>query len=97
MALNALTLKLGHIRTYIKGFMDKSATAEYTWTEDHPIRWDDTRIMQHASRIMELVIKEAICIQTAPESSHFSRDGGYDIAESPHTRSEVEPTQGMPT
>ena len=41
--------------------------------------WNDTRILQHASRSMELVVKEAICIRTAPESSHFNRDGGYDI------------------
>ena len=28
---------------------------------------------------MELVVKEAICIRTTPENSHFNRDGGYDI------------------
>ena len=28
---------------------------------------------------MKLVIKEAICTQTTPESSHFNCDGGYDI------------------
>ena len=33
----------------IKGFTDKSAIAEHAWTEDHPICWDDTRILQHAS------------------------------------------------
>ena len=68
-----------HKDACIKGFTDKSAIAEHAWTEDHPIRWDDTRILQHASRSMELVVKEAICIRTAPESSHFNRDGGYDI------------------
>ena len=46
---------------------------------DHPIRWDDTRILQHASRTVELVVKEAICIRMTPESSHFNRDGGYDL------------------
>ena len=65
--------------TCTKGFTDKSAIAEYAWTEDHPIRWDDTRILQHASRTMELVVKEAICIWTAPEGSHFNRDRGYDV------------------
>ena len=60
----------------IKGFTDKSAIAEHAWTEDHPILWDDTRILQHASQTMELVVKEAICIRTTPENSHFNRDGG---------------------
>ena len=35
--------------TCIKGFSDKSAIAEHAWMEDHPISWDDTRILQHAN------------------------------------------------
>ena len=38
-----------HKDAYIKGFTDKSAIAEHAWTEDHPIHWGDTRILQHAS------------------------------------------------
>ena len=38
-----------HKDACIKGFMDKSAIAEHAWMEYHPIRWDDTRILQHAS------------------------------------------------
>ena len=68
-----------HKDTCIKGFMDKSAIAKHAWTKDHPIHWEDTRTLQHATRTMELVMKEAIYTQTAPESSHFNRDGGYDI------------------
>ena len=63
----------------IKGFTDKSAIAEHAWTEDHPICWDDTKMLQHASRTLELVVKEAICIQTTPESLHFNRNGGCNI------------------
>ena len=65
-----------HKDACIKGSTDKSAIA---WTEDNPIRWNDTRILQHVSRTMELVVKEAICIRTTPESLHFNHDGGYDI------------------
>ena len=66
-----------HKDACIKGFTDKSAIAELAWTKDHLIRWDDTRILQHA---MELVVKEAICIRTTLESSHFNcNGGGYDI------------------
>ena len=88
-----------HKDACIKGFTDKSAIAEHAWTEDHPIRWGDTRIMQHA---MELVVKEAICIRTTPESSHFNRGGWYDIpgctAGSPRTGSlGVAPARAAPT
>ena len=34
-----------HTDACIKGFTDKSAIAEHAWTEDHPICWDDTRIL----------------------------------------------------
>ena len=68
-----------HKDACIKGFTDKSDIAEHALTEDHPIRWDDTRILQHASQTMELVLKEATCIRTTPESSYFNRDSGYNI------------------
>ena len=32
---------------------NKSAIAEYSWTEDHLIRWDYTKILQHASQTTE--------------------------------------------
>ena len=63
----------------IKGFTDKSTIAKHDWTEDHPISWGDTRILQYASQTMKLVIKEEICIWMIPESSHFNCYGGYDI------------------
>ena len=34
-----------HKEAYVKGFRDKSAIAKHAWTEDHPICWDDTRIL----------------------------------------------------
>ena len=40
---------------------------------------DDTRILQHTSRTMRLVVKEAICIRAEAESLHFNRDGDYNI------------------
>ena len=44
---------------------------------DHPINWSGTKILQRASHTMELVMKEALCIQSTPADSHFNRDGGY--------------------
>ena len=70
-----------HKDTYIKGFTDKCAIAEHTWTDDCPIHWGCTRVLQSASRTMELHVishEGAICIWTAPESLHFNCDGGYN-------------------
>ena len=53
--------------------------AEHAWIEDHPIYWGDTRILQHISQTMELVIKEAVCMRMTPEILYFNRNGGYDI------------------
>ena len=33
---------------------DKSAIAEHAWTNDHPINWAETKILQRANRTMEL-------------------------------------------
>ena len=68
-----------HKDACIKGFTDKSIIGEHAWMEDHPICWNDTKILQRASQTTELVVKEALCIQTTPESSYFNRNGGYDI------------------
>ena len=54
---------------------DKSAIAEHAWSEDHPINWSGTKILQCTSHTMELVMKEALCIQSTPADSHFNRDG----------------------
>ena len=61
-----------HKDACIKGFTDKSAIAEHAWMEEHCIRCDDTRILQHATRTTELVAKETISILT---SLHFNRNG----------------------
>ena len=58
---------------------DESAIAEHAWAEDHPINWSGTKILQRASHTMELVMKEALCIQSTPADSRFNRDGGYEL------------------
>ena len=58
---------------------DKSAIAEYASLEDHPINWSGTKILQRASHTMELVMKEALCIQSTPADSRFNRDSGYEL------------------
>ena len=62
-----------------KGLTDKSAIAEHAWTNGHPIRWDATKVLQRASRTMELVMKESLSIRTKPESERFNRDSGFEL------------------
>ena len=54
----------------------KSAVAEHFCSEEHRILWNDT---QRASRTMELVMKEALCIRLTPEDARFNRDSGYEL------------------
>ena len=55
--------------------IDKSAIAEHAWAEDHSINCSGTnlKILQHASHTIELVMKEALCIQSTPADSRFNR------------------------
>ena len=48
---------------------------------DHPINWNGMKILQHASRTMQLVLKEALSIHGAPEDTRFNRDchSGYEL------------------
>ena len=44
-----------------------------------PNNWDGTKILQHASHTMELVMKEALCIRSMPTDSHLNKDSGYEL------------------
>ena len=68
-----------HKDTYVRNQTEKSAIAEHAWSNDHPINWSGTKILKRASHTMELVMKEAHCIQSMPTDSHFNRDGGYEL------------------
>ena len=61
------------------GLTDKSAIAKHAWTNGHPICWDATKVLQRASRTMELVMKESLSIRTKPESERFNRDNGFEL------------------
>ena len=45
---------LEHKDACVKCLTDKSAIAEHAWTNEHPINWANTRVLQRASRTMEL-------------------------------------------
>ena len=68
-----------HREACVRGQTSKSAIAEHAWTEDHPINWSGTKVIQRASHTMELVMKEALCIQSTPPDARFNRDSGYEL------------------
>ena len=65
-----------HKDACVKYHVEKSASAEHAWTNDHPINWAETKILQRVNRAMELVLKETLGIRTTPEDTRFNRDGG---------------------
>ena len=50
----------------------KLAIAEHAWTNDHPINWAETKILQRANWAMELVLKESFSIRMTPEDMRFN-------------------------
>ena len=56
----------------------ESVIAEHAWSEDHPINWSGTKILQRTSHTMELVMKEARAYSARRLTlAHFNRDTGY--------------------
>ena len=62
-----------------KGMTEKSALAEHAWKNYHPIRWEETSVVDRARRQEELLLKEALHIQMTPVEDHFNRDGGVEL------------------
>ena len=78
----------------------KSAMAKQAWTEDHPIYWDDTKILQHASHTMELVVRKQPAYRRHQRActSIAMVAMAYMTAGSPRTRSSgAEPVGAAPT
>ena len=49
----------GHKYACEKRVPEKSAIAEHAWKEHHPIRWEETSIVDQARRPKEVLLKEA--------------------------------------
>ena len=58
-----------------KGEEKKSAVAEHAWKEHHPIRWQETSVIDRANRFGELRVKEALHIHLTPDDQHFNHAG----------------------
>ena len=45
-----------------KGALEKSALAKHAWESHHPIKWEETTVVDQARTPKELLLKEAIRI-----------------------------------
>ena len=61
------------------GHTDKSALAEHAWTACHRIDWEATQIVDTATRLSELLVKEAFHIRTIPARLRLNRDTGIQL------------------
>ena len=60
-----------------KGTLEKSALAEHAWENHHPIKWEETTVIDQARTSKELMLKEAIHIRLNHPS--LNRDGGLEL------------------
>ena len=62
-----------------KGDTGKSAIAEHQWDQQHQVNWEGTRVLDIASRPVQLRVKEALYIQKTPTNNRLHRDEGYEL------------------
>ena len=53
------------------GAIVKYAVAEHAWTNQHPILWDETTVIDQTRRQTEFFLKEALHIHLTPEDQCF--------------------------
>ena len=61
------------------GDAGKSAIAEHQWDQQHQVNWEGTRVLDRASRSVQLRVKEALYIQKTPTNKRLNRDEGYEL------------------
>ncbi len=53
-----------------------SAIVEHAWQQHHPIKCEEVRVVDRASKIRQLKIKETLHIQMTPDNNKLNRDIG---------------------
>ena len=56
-----------------------AAIAEHQWDQQHQVNWEGTRVLDRASRPVQLRVKEALYIQKTPTNNRLNRDEGYEL------------------
>ena len=49
------------------------------WDQQHQVDWDGTRVLDRATRPIQLKVKEALHIERTPANTRLNRDGGYEL------------------
>ena len=62
-----------------KGYTKKSAVAEHARDQQHTIDWEDNKVLDRSTRPVQLLVKEALCIQRTPANNMLNCDGGYEL------------------
>ena len=62
-----------------KGDTGKSAIAEHQCDQQHQVNWEDTRVPDRASRLVQLRVKEALYIQKTPTNNRLNCEEGYEL------------------
>ncbi len=63
----------------VREFEKVSDIAEHAWQQHHPIKWEEVRVVDRASKNRELNIKEALHIQMTPDHNKFNRNIGLEL------------------
>ena len=66
----------GYVSTCNKGDTWKSAIAKHQWDQQHQVDWDATRVLDRATRPVQLKVKEALHLEKTPANNRLNRDGG---------------------
>ena len=53
---------------------------EHQWDQQHQVDWDGTRVLDRATRPIQLKVKEALHIKRTPANTRLSCDGGYELS-----------------
>ena len=62
-----------------KGDTGKPAIAERHWDQQHQVNWEDTRVLDRATKPVQLRVKEAWHIQKSPANNRLYRDRSYEL------------------
>ena len=68
-----------HRNACTKGDTQKSVIVEHQWDQQYQVDWDGTRVLDRATRPVQLKVKEALHIERTPANTRLNRDGGYEL------------------
>ena len=61
-------------------YKGQSAIAEHQWDQQHQVKWEDTRVLDRATRPVQLMVKEALHIHKTPANNRLNTEEGYELS-----------------